>query len=223
MIKISTFNSRSVLIKEVKKPQIYLRQLAEKYNDLIDVVPSFSEVLLVFKNDIMEYEKLEGELKELMKQETSSLTSNTLRIPICFDEDFGLDQKRVEEYTGIPRNEVIKTLCNSSFQVHFLGFLPGYAYMGDLDSSLKIPRLESPRPNVPKGSFAIAENQLGIYPNASPGGWNIIGNCPLKIFDVESEELTLFKPGDQVQFYSISREEHEVFSKGSLDRKTFEL
>lgn len=220
MIEISAFNRRSILVKGVENPFLYVSRLQEELVDLADIIPAFQEILLVFKKEIDLTER-KDEIRELLEIQVEKESNTRLRIPICFDAEFALDHERVEKFIGHKMDEIIKEMCDKIYEVAFLGFLPGYAYMKGLPDRFRVPRLESPRHLIEKGSFAIAENQVGIYPNASPGGWNILGNCPIEIFDVQSEEVSLFKPGDQVKFYSISKEEHQRLRASDFSRKAF--
>jgi inhibitor of KinA len=201
---------------------LYVSVLQEKLDNFQDVIPAYEEILLVFNKEV-HVKETEGIVRELLQKKINIEVHSTLRIPICFDGEFGLDRKRVEAYLGKNIEEIITGICSQKYEAAFLGFLPGYAYMKGLPDTFSVPRLESPRHHIEKGSFAIAENQVGIYPNASPGGWNILGNCPIGIFDVKSDEVSLFQPGDKVEFYAISKKEHERLSDKDFSRKAYVL
>ena len=221
MLEIVPFQSRSILVKNVDKPHSYTEIIQSRFDYIEDVIASFSEILIVFQNQLSDFMEIEKELRNFFLTTVQDSQYPLLQIPVCFNSTFGIDHNRMEEYTGFSMETIISEICESTFDVAFLGFLPGFAYMSGFPEKFKIPRLASPRNRVDKGSFAIAENQVGIYPNASPGGWNIIGNCPLSIFDVKSDELTLFKAGDQVKFHEISLDEHQQLMGQSLSREKF--
>jgi inhibitor of KinA len=132
---------------------------------------------------------------------------------VCYDEKFGLDLSGIatKNKLGIPK---IKSLHSTPvYTIFFIGFLPGFLYLGGLDKKLFFPRKKSPRKEVEKGAVGIAGKQTGIYPQKSPGGWQIIGNCPLDLFDVHENPPSIFKAGDKIKFYPISLEEHQDISE----------
>jgi inhibitor of KinA len=139
----------------------------------------------------------------------SPLDGKTLEIPVCYDAQFAPDLDRVAEHCGLTPKEVIRLHTSGRFTAQLIGFLPGFAYMGGLDAALNVPRLESPRPKVPAGALGITGTQCAIYPTASPGGWNLIGRCPLVLFDTAKESPCLIQLGDTVRFFSISVDEFE--------------
>lgn len=127
-------------------------------------------------------------------------------IPVCYDPEFGYDIKLLAAAKQMSVDELIHLHCSKPYRVYMIGFLPGFAYMGKVDQRLATPRKAQPR-EVEAGSVGIAGWQTGVYPLQSPGGWNIIGRTPLKLFDAMSESLVLLSAGDTVRFYSISKEE----------------
>ena len=110
----------------------------------------------------------------------------------------------MEEHTRLSVEDMVKRHSDEIYQIYFIGFLPGFPYLGQLNPSLHTPRLRHPRAKIPQGSVGVGGQQTGIYPTISPGGWNIIGRTPLRLFDPEAAEPSLLKPGDQVQFQPIS-------------------
>jgi KipI family sensor histidine kinase inhibitor len=139
-------------------------------------------------------------------QQTSLKPPNTVLIPVCYDAAFGPDLAEIAQIYGITTEKAIEIHQNTVYNVYMMGFLPGFPYMGVVDAAIATPRKSSPRALVEAGSVGIAGNQTGIYPLDSPGGWQIIGRTPLRLFDREKEHPFLFKTGDHVQFYSISKE-----------------
>lgn len=130
----------------------------------------------------------------------SSVASRLIEVPVDFSDEAGPDLAEMCEILSITRDRFIETYCGRAYRVYMLGFLPGFAYMGEIDSSIAFPRLPTPRLRVPKGSVGIAGRQTGIYPAESPGGWRLIGRTELELFDANCAEPSLFSPGDRVRF-----------------------
>ena len=135
-----------------------------------------------------------------------------IEVPICYDRAFAPDLGDVAAHTGLSEEEVVRRHSSAAYQVNCVGFTPGFPYLSGLPEELATPRRASPRTEIPAGSVAIGGTQTGIYPRKSPGGWNIIGRTPLRLFDVQREPPALFQAGDQVHFRQISREEFDRFS-----------
>lgn len=136
-----------------------------------------------------------------MKQ--SKNTGRLIEIPVCYDPSLGIDLQAAAISSNCSVEQLIQLHSEKIYTVYCLGFLPGFAYMGDVDAEIQLPRHPSPRPKVLAGSVGIAGKQTGIYPIESPGGWQLIGRTPLTIFDPTNSTLTLFKAGDQVKFNPI--------------------
>lgn len=145
-------------------------------------------------------------------EQSSSLTEQPGRrvvLPVCYDVSMAPDLQRVCEITGLSATEVIARHQDALYEAELVGFMPGFAYLGGLDATLRVPRLSTPRPAVPAGSLGITGTQCAVYPTATPGGWNLIGRCPLQIFDPHRAQPALIALGDSVQFQSISVSEFE--------------
>ncbi|HEX5361926.1 MAG TPA: 5-oxoprolinase subunit PxpB [Fluviicoccus sp.] len=127
-------------------------------------------------------------------------TPRRIELPVCYD---GPDLERVSAHTGLPVDEIIRRHGAGVYDVYFLGFSPGFAYLGGLAPELATPRLDTPRVQVPAGSVAIGGSQTAVYPQATPGGWNLIGHCPEILFDPKSDEPCRLQPGDQVVFVPV--------------------
>lgn len=134
-----------------------------------------------------------------------------IKIPVCYAPSMGLDINFIATEKGLSVEEAIQIHTSNIYTVYMIGFLPGFPYMGKVDSRLLMPRKTNPRQCIEAGSVGIAGEQTGIYPLSSPGGWQIIGRTPLHLFRKESEDIALLSPGDQVQFYSISEHEFDHF------------
>ena len=127
------------------------------------------------------------------------------KIPVCYDLEFGIDLEEISKQNNIAVSEIISLHSSTIYPVYFIGFLPGFLYLGGLDNRLHFPRKITPRLKVEKGSVGIGNSQTGIYPNESPGGWNLIGKTPINFFDLTKEQPCFAKSGDKIQFVSISR------------------
>ena len=132
-----------------------------------------------------------------------------LEIPVLYGGNYGKDIQRVVQFSKLSESEIIQRHQTRKYLVYFLGFSPGFPYLGGMDQDLTTPRIQTPRKRVPQGSVAIAGGQTGIYPFSSPGGWNLIGRTPLKIFNISNPHNSLIQMGDKVQFKSISKDEYE--------------
>lgn len=135
--------------------------------------------------------------------ESTQAPGRFVEIPCSFTRDDGLDLDEMSETLEIAPNEIIKIFVSRPYRVYMLGFLPGFAYMGEVDERIAVPRRKSPRAHVPKGSVGIAGRQVGIYPLESPGGWQIIGRTDAKMFDHLAEQPCLLAPGDAVKFVCV--------------------
>lgn len=132
------------------------------------------------------------------------------KLPVCYDLDFAIDLEDVATTLGISLDRVVDLHTSHAYTVYGIGFLPGFMYLGGLPKSLEVPRRAEPRQKVEKGAVGLAGKQTGIYPQESPGGWNIIGNCSVPIFKADREEPCFVNVGDKIQFYSISRAEYKL-------------
>tara|TARA_B100000586_G_scaffold52868_1_gene35523 strand:+ start:2925 stop:3569 length:645 start_codon:yes stop_codon:yes gene_type:complete len=138
-----------------------------------------------------------------------------VEIPVLYGDNYGMDIQRVAQFSGLNEKEIIQQHQSGNYLVYFLGFSPGFPYIGGMDIELTTPRLQTPRKCVPKGSVAIAGRQTGIYPFSSPGGWNLIGRTPLEIFNLSNPQNSLIQMGDKVQFKSISKDEYKRLKKSN--------
>jgi inhibitor of KinA len=132
-----------------------------------------------------------------------------IEIPVCYDAEFGFDLDRVAEHTKLSAREVVDLHSTAEYRVACIGFVPGFTFLAGLPKNLATPRRDVPRKEIPPGSVGIGGAQTGIYPLLSPGGWNLIGRTPLKLFDPLKNPPTLLHPGDRVRFRAIARKEFE--------------
>ncbi len=169
--------------------------------------PAYASVLIDFDPLRLSHEEAASLVENLAGEKSSQhdLAANIVTIPVCYDIEFGPDLQEVANHAKIPMREVIRLHSSATYRVHFLGFTPGFAYLGGLPERLHVPRLATPRKHVPAGSVAVAGSQAGIYPVASPGGWRLIGRTPVRIFDPDATQPTRLNPGDLVEFSEIDR------------------
>jgi inhibitor of KinA len=194
----------------------------EPWPGMIEVVPAYSSLTVYY--DVFQLRKsispgknvcewMADQLEKRMQLpllQTHSL-SRLVKIPVCYEKEFALDIQEIASAKNITVDEVIRIHTSKIYRVYMLGFLPGFAYMGEVDKQIEMPRKLQPRQKVDAGSVGIAGRQTGIYPLASPGGWQIIGCTPLKMFDAKKKEPTFLEIGDTVRFFSISKNEFENY------------
>lgn len=136
--------------------------------------------------------------------------SQEWELPVCYESQYGPDLEATANYLGITTETLIRKHTGRAYRVYGIGFLPGFLYLGGVPRDLEIPRRETPRLKVPKGSVGLASQQTGIYPQESPGGWNLIGNCPIPLFDPSRPDPCFISLGDQVRFRSVSAAEYDL-------------
>lgn len=184
---------------------------------LRDVVPALGGLALHFDPEFegsvpeVAAELVERCLKEGLPEAED--LGRDIEVPVCYHPDFGFDLDVIAARTKLSPQEVVARHVAGQYRVLMMGFAPGHAYMGGLDPKLSLPRRNSPRPVVPAGSVAIANEQTVIYPYAIAGGWNIVGRTPLRMFDARRERPSLFTAADRVRFRAISRAEFEAMSQ----------
>jgi inhibitor of KinA len=189
---------------------------AAQISGVRDVVPTYRSVAVYFDplrtdgDQLMERMAREAEQADAV----ATITTAPLRIPVCYGGDFGPDLASVAQFAGMLEDEVVRTHASGVYRVFMLGFVPGFAYLGLVDSRIAMPRHSTPRVRVPMGSVGIAGVQTGVYPAETPGGWRLIGRTPLKPFDALRPEPFLMRAGDAVQFYSIDRAEFDTLAGG---------
>ena len=184
----------------------------EKFNGLKDTILAYDTLTLVY--DILHFDSnpylFAHTILEAYNTSKNNIVSiegrSIIEIPVCYDTSLGIDLQNAVKASNCSIAELVQQHSEKIYTVYCLGFLPGFAYMGEVPNAIQLPRHPSPRSKVLAGSVGIAGKQTGIYPMNSPGGWQIIGRTPIKIFDPTSASLTLFKAGDQVKFKPIDLE-----------------
>jgi inhibitor of KinA len=177
---------------------------AERFPGVLEIVPAYTAVTVFFNPVAVDADALRATLARMATQATVRPSARPpvrlITVPVAYD---GPDLEEVASRTGLSRDEVIRRHTAPEYRVYLLGFAPGFAYLGDLDPSLALPRRSAPRTRVPAGSVAIAGAQTGVYPLATPGGWHLIGTTPLAMFDPARNPAVLFQVGDRVRFESL--------------------
>ena len=170
-----------------------------------EIIPAYKGLLIYFNPLEIELSDLNLYINENYNKISKSATTNNklIIIPTYYGGEFGPDLDNVINHTNLSKNEVIKTHSSVNYLVYAIGFSPGFPYLGGLPEKLNTPRLKNPRIKIPAGSVAIAETQTGIYPSATPGGWQIIGKTPLILFDHNRNPPVLLNPGDKIKFEPI--------------------
>ena len=179
-----------------------------------NLTPSYNKLIISFDLKKTNYKNLKTIIENLDISNQEDLQSERKEIPICCDESFALDINRLEEKLKIDREKIYKNFFKKNFFCYMTGFIAGMPFLGDLDINMRVKRLETPRVKVPKGSVGITEQFANIYTYESPGGWNIIGNTPIKIFDkLNEKDPNLINPGDTVIFKNITKDEYQNYNE----------
>lgn len=231
-IEILPFGESAVLVefgqgihpeihRQVKALTDYLDRFP--FPGMIEYVPAFSSVA-VFYNPVkaqslpVELDEAEGSLayhkvsvliRKIIAQLDHSVANKprVVKIPVCYGGDFGPDLEYVAEHNKVTVNEVINIHANCQYLVYMIGFAPGFPYLGGMSERIATPRRSSPRPLIPAGSVGIAGMQTGVYPIATPGGWQLIGRTPVELFRPQANPPTLLQSGDMIQFCPISQQQ----------------
>ncbi len=183
-------------------------QLAlEGAEGITELVPCYAELKIDYDSSVFSFDALRAKIEALELSSPNVPPPRLIEVPVVYD---GEDLRRVAEHNGLSEEDVIKRHSKPACLIYMLGFSPGFAYMGGLDQRLATPRLQTPRIAVPAGAVGIAGNQTGIYPVETPGGWNIIGRTPLKLFEPDAEQPFLFEPGDEVRFVPVGWDSRPV-------------
>lgn len=185
-----------------------------------EIIPTYRSVLIIYDPGetcpdtlFPVIERLETSLKTL-KPEPARL----VEIPVCYGGDFGPDMVNVQKAHSLTSDQVVQIHSHPEYLIYMVGFTPGFPFLGGLDKRLFTPRLETPRMRVPEGSVGIANNQTGMYPIASPGGWQLIGRTPLKLFAPDRTTPFLYKAGDRIKFMPISEQQFSRIARQEEDR-----
>tara|TARA_B100001057_G_scaffold49017_1_gene43737 strand:+ start:1751 stop:2422 length:672 start_codon:yes stop_codon:yes gene_type:complete len=174
-----------------------------------NITPSYNKLIISFDLNKIKYIELKNLIENIQIDKNDIFKKNVIEIPICCEEPYSLDFNRLESKLKLSKEQIIKNFLNKEYFCYMTGFIAGMPFLGDLNENMRAQRLETPRVKVPKGSVGITEQFTNIYTFESPGGWNIIGNTPIKVFDGSKEHKpNLIGPGDIVTFKQITKDEY---------------
>ncbi len=217
---------QSISIEILNDIRQFTTEIEKDNNEgILDINYVYSSLLIIYDIKIYSFEKIVSFLKLVYKSTFFSIMTpkNIWQIPVCYDVDFGIDLAILASEKKLLTEEIISLHTSSCYTVYGIGFLPGFLYLGGLTEKLHFPRRNTPRLVVPKGAVAIGGNQTGIYPQNSPGGWHIIGNSPVSLFDVNKVIPCKIVPGDEIKFEAITKEAYasvlEAQEKGAYELK----
>jgi len=230
VLKYIRFGESSVLIKwpqkickEILKDILQYKSKIQKSKLSNDIRTSYTSMLVNFKK-IEDEKKTISDLKNIYSSKSlfKKELFYTWEIPICYDLNLENDIEILEKNLSLKKDEIFSIHRSSTYLIYNIGFLPGFIYLGGMDKRIHHPRKDKPSQNIPKGSIGVGGEQTGIYPNKSPGGWYIIGNCPVDFFDVKKTKPCFVKPGDHIKFKMISKQEYDSIKNVKLSNE-FEL
>ncbi|NJW51307.1 5-oxoprolinase subunit PxpB [Salinimicrobium oceani] len=221
--KIKRLGERAILLEfeheispETLKKVLGVKNYLQKnlFKEKIEITNTYNSLLISYPEAI---EDVYGDVSDLRDSISTAnisfrIESRLFQIPVCYDEVFALDLAEMAESKNLSKKQIVELHSSADYLVYFTGFLPGFLYLGGLPPELHFSRRKHPRSQVQKGTVGIGEKQTGIYPQESPGGWNIIGNSPVPLFDPAMDPPCKFRPGDRIRFYSVSLEEHRRIS-----------
>jgi KipI family sensor histidine kinase inhibitor len=181
---------------------------------IIETIPAYASLLVCFDLRQIHARRLSAQLKKRLGQNIfSAAAKKRFFIPVCYEAEFAADMADVASHTALSAEEIITRHTAPLYRIYMLGFLPGFPYLGGLDTTLETPRRSVPRTVVPRGAVGIGGSQTGIYPMESPGGWQLIGRTPLRVYDSARAEPVLYQAGDFISFFAITRDEYNDIEK----------
>ena len=182
--------------------------------EITNITPSYNKLIISFNLKITSFLELKEKIQNIKISTENEKSFKKIKLPICCEDDFFLDKERLTNKLNLSPEEILKKFLNQEYFCYMTGFIAGMPFMGNIDKDLRIERLKTPRVKVPKGSVGITEQFTNIYTFESPGGWNIIGNTPQRIFDSGNKEKPIMiNPGDEVSFFQISKNEYEKLNE----------
>ena len=189
----------------------YFENIREKnFEEIINLTPSYNKLIISFDLKLTNFTNIKKKIEILELKEFKSTDNEKINIPVCCDKKFGLDIKRLENKLNLSEDKILEKFFSKEYYCYMIGFIAGHPFLGDTDKTIRVKRLETPRVRIPKGSVGLTEQFCNIYTFESPGGWNIIGNTPINLFNKTNElKPTLITPGDTVVFNQISLEEYK--------------
>ncbi len=207
-----------------KVRNLYLAVKKSQTAGIFEMIPTYRSLLIQYNPIEIEIDRLKEKLMEI-EEALDSIDipkPRILEIPTIYGDEFGEDLDFVAEHNGISKKEVINIHSSVDYLIYMLGFTPGFPYLGGMSEKIAAPRLKTPRTKIPAGSVGIAGKQTGIYPIESPGGWQLIGRTPLKLYDPKSETPIILQAGDYIRFKPIDRYEYEDINV-LVDKNRYEI
>ena len=199
--------TNSQVIKYFKTLQV------KKIKGITNITPSYNKLIITFNLNQINFNDLKKKILNLKIDYTEKPITKKIKIPICFDDEYGLDIERLKNKLNITKKEIITLFLNKTYYCYMTGFIAGMPFLGDINKSIRLNRIETPRVKVPQGSVGLTEQFCNIYSFESPGGWNIVGRTPTKIFDHNNSNApNLINPGDEVIFYEINKIKYLKFN-----------
>ena len=196
--------------KEINSKVIqYFKNIKEKnIEGITNMTPSYNKLIISFDLNYTNFKSVKTKIENLELKDFTNIQGKSVNIPICCDDSFAIDIKRLEKKLNITKDKIYEKFFSKEYYCYMTGFIAGHPFLGDTDKKLRVKRLETPRVKIPKGSVGITEQFCNIYSFESPGGWNIIGKTPYKIFNSNNKaNPVLINPGDNVHFFPISKNE----------------
>jgi len=182
---------------------------SQRIKGIKDLVPSYRSLMVAYDPLVISLDFLKSQIIEIWNtlDDARLPEPRTVEIPVVYGDKYGPDLEWIADYHKMTPQEVVRLHTKTLYQVYMIGFMPGYPYMGEVPDALVTPRRKTPRTHVPGGSVGIAQKQIGIYPVTSPGGWQIIGRTPLRLFDPQEQPPCFLEMGDRVRFFVITEQE----------------
>ena len=193
----------------------YFKNIKNKnIEGITNITPSYNKLIVSFDLTVTNFSKIKNLIENLSIEETSKASNKLIKIPVCCEDNFKLDHTRLEKILNLKFNKILENFFDKEYFCYMTGFIAGMPFLGDLDKNMRVQRLETPRVKVPKGSVALTEQFANIYTFESPGGWNVIGNTPIDVFDSSKEDKpNLINPGDTVIFKEITLDQYKNFNE----------
>ena len=189
----------------------YFKNIKDKnIEGITNITPSYNKLIVSFDLTVTNYSKIKKLIENIEINDKSEKVKKLIEVPICCENNLKLDDDRLEKILKIKFDKILENFFNKEYFCYMTGFIAGMPFLGDINEKLRAKRLETPRVKVPKGSVGLTEQFCNIYTYESPGGWNIIGNTPLEIFNKDNQDdPALINPGDKVKFKQITKEEYD--------------
>ena len=181
-----------------------------KIKGINNLTPSYNKLIISFDLNVINFTELKKKIEDInISEKVIKQDHKLIKIPICYDDEFALDIERLSSKLKLTKKEILDKYLKKEYFCYMTGFIAGMPFLGDIDKKIRLERLETPRVKVPRGAVGITEQFTNIYTFESPGGWNILGSTPIKIFDQKNEKQPiLINPGDRVLFYEINKKEY---------------